>query len=293
METTKQFNKAQTPPHFIAFLETLVAQFKPLQVYQFAQWSRQETCTSIFADTLPQEKIVYYLLVVTEEATRIENGMQEFVNQHYAAAKVIVLAHGQATLKQSPRMCNEFFKAVLRNGVLRYSADGILQHTEEEPINLQSHLDRAKSNWRHRYNMANGFLKAAGNALDNGFYNVCLFLLHQVVEQFCIGIIWVFMGYRSDMHNLRRLLYLCACFSKQPLQHFISTPENDKLLTLMMESYSHARYKNDYTVLDTHAHRLYDLVHGFVELSKELCNTKLEEFEAAVSLVQEEEVSHA
>ena len=292
METLNQFAKAKKPLHFMAFLEKLVAQFKPLQVYQYAQLGQQWQTESVFCNPQQKEEEIYYLLIVTEGSTRIENGIQDFANQHYPEGKVVVLAHGQATLKQSPRMCNDFFNAVQHRGLILYSADGILQSTAVETFNLQSHLDRAQSNWRHRYNMANGFLKAADTAFDNGFYNVCVFLLHQVVEQFCIGMIWVFMGYRSDMHNLRRLLYLCACFSKQPLKHFTATPENDSLLTLMMESYSCARYKNDYTVLDTHADKLYSLVYDFVQLSKELCKNKLMEFEAAVAVVKEKEVAN-
>ena len=166
METTNYLSSAKKPAHFMAFLEKLVAQFKPLQVYQYAQFAQQWQAASVFCAPQHKDEAVYYLLIITEGSTRIENGIQDFANQHYTEGKIVVLAHGQAIFKQSPRMCNDFFNAVQHRGLLIYSVDGILQSTAAETFNLQSHLDRAQSNWRHRYNMANGFLKASPRARD-------------------------------------------------------------------------------------------------------------------------------
>ena len=101
METTKQFGKVKTPPHFIAFLETLVAHFKPLQVYQYAQIAQQTKVNSSFSAMVVQEETIFYLLVITQGTTRIENGIQDFANQHYTDGKIVVQAHGVDALKQN------------------------------------------------------------------------------------------------------------------------------------------------------------------------------------------------
>lgn len=292
METLNQFGKAKKPAHFMAFLEKLVAQFKPLQVYQYAQLGQQRQVASSFCAAEQQEETIFYLLVITEGSTRIENGIQDFANQHYAEGKVVVQAHGAAALNQNISQSNYYFAKVLNQGQLLYSANGVLCLEEVPTPRPEKRLAQAKLHWKHRGKMANGFLLAASIALEKDHETVCLFLLHQVIEQACIGLIWVFMGYKSDMHNLRRLLYVCACFSKKPMQHFMGTLENEIMLGIIIRSYSEARYRESFSLENRSAYNFLDLVERFMDLAEELCKEKFEEMEAQLPEVTAEEVTN-
>ncbi|MNK70979.1 HEPN domain protein [compost metagenome] len=282
METLNHFSKGKKPAHFMAFLEQLVAQFEPLQVYQYAQLGQQCKVDSSFCTTQQQEEEIFYLLVITEGSTRIENGIQDFANQHYTLGKIVVHAHGVAALEQNIAQSNYYFATVLNEGHLLYSTNGVLCLEEVSTPKPDKRLAQAKLHWKHRGKMANGFLLAADRALEEDHETVCLFLLHQVIEQACIGLIWVFMGYKSDMHNLRRLLYVCACFSKKPMQHFMGTPENEIMLSIIMKSYSEARYRESFSLENRSAYNFLELVERFMELAEALCKEKFEAMEGVL-----------
>lgn len=278
MENEFNLQKSR-PAHFNAILSQLINHFKPLKIYLYAELNKQELCNSVFATTGVAAEDIYYILVITQGSTRIENGIQEFINSHYKEAVMMVLAHGVETLEKNTAYCNPFFSAVFNNGLLLYSADGVLYNSERPTVNPQKRLAEAVSQWYHRCDMAAGFKRSIDQIMEDGFYNVAVFLMHQVVEQACIGMIWVFMGYKSDMHNLKRLLYICGCFSKRPMQHFLANDADAALLSLLMKSYSAARYKDDFKVAEQDGKKLQQLTEGFLAMAKQMCNKKFKEME--------------
>jgi len=280
------------PAHFNAILSQLIKHFKPLKIYLYAELNKQELCNSVFATTASVAQDIYYLLVITQGSTRIENGIQEFINSHYKEAVMMVLAHGVETLQKNTAYCNPFFSAVFNNGLLLYSADGIMYNSERPVVKPEKRLAEAMSQWCHRCEMAVGFKRSITQVMDDGYYNVAVFLMHQVVEQACIGMIWVFMGYKSDMHNLKRLLYICGCFSKRPMQHFLAHEADECLLGLLMKSYSAARYKDDFTVTEQDGKRLQQLTEGFLAMAKQMCDEKFREMEEAQQVLVVEQHSN-
>jgi len=116
----------------------------------------------------------------------------------------------------------------------------------------------------------------ASECLAKEQFGICAFMLHQSVEQACICLVRVHIAYRSEFHNLYRLLRLCQCFSERPFQLFMSTPEDERLFDVMAKSYSGSRYKDDFTVSRQDAERLYQRVASFILLVKEMCDEKIE-----------------
>ena len=105
-------------------------------------------------------------------------------------------------------------------------------------------------------------------------------MLHQVVEQACIALIRVYLAYRSEIHNLRRLLCLCSSFSHEPIKTFLSgSPEDERLFEILLKSYSGARYKETFIVLADDARVLYNKTLAFVTLAKQMCNEKIAQLE--------------
>jgi HEPN domain-containing protein len=149
-------------------------------------------------------------------------------------------------------------------------------------MNSATTLAKAEKHNHHRHSMALGFLEAANECFGKDYDNNCVFMLHQAIEQACIAIIRVFMAYRSDMHNISRLINLCLCFTDEPAALFPrKTEEDQRLFQLLQKSYSDACYKDDYVVDDNDADMLCTQVHKFIELTQKLCSDRIIEYRLA------------
>ena len=261
--------ESQQANHFKVLIELLVAQFVPLQVYQFAQLEQSETLRSVFS-TANEAQCVYYLLVITAGSEAMENRMQHFVDETYTEGKVIVQAYAQEILHKDIQQCNGFLAAVFNKGQLYYSAARAIGLDGFRPPSPKKWLGRAIVHWRNQSHMADGFLKAAAQAIDSDHDQICLFLLNHAIAKACTGLIYVFMGHQPDCSNLERLLYICACFSKLPLQHFLGTPVNEALLQLMMKSCSRTGEPAGFSLKGVSAYRFLELVEGFLKMANTL-----------------------
>lgn len=280
METINQPSNVQKAPHFITFLAQLVAQFKPLQVYQYAMFIQQVQVNSIFVEAQYKEQLVYYLFVITEDTASLAHEIQRFADQTYKEAKVVINAHGYEVLLQSLEARNKYFSTVLTYGELCYHREGVQCIKEVSVPNPKRWLGKAIVHWRKRNHMAQGFSEAAEHALAFNNERICLYLLYQATEQACMGLIWVFMGYQVDLRDIKCLLYICGCFSQETLQHFMGTVENQKLLDVMMKCFSQIGYENDFSLDGKSIYRFVELVQGFLELADGLCKERFKILES-------------
>lgn len=227
----------------------------------------------------------YCLLMVTEGAARIDHEVQDFTNAHYQQGSMTVLCHSKDSVAQSIGLNSRFFIGVYTDGALLYSHDGLTGFNCVTTFIPDLAAAKAQKHFEHRSKLADGFLQGAAVCLSEQQYNVCVFMLHQAVEQCCIALVRVYMDYRLEMHNLNRLLHLCICFSDQPLRVFISgDPENDRLFGILVKSYSQSRYHDEFAVVFKDAKQLHDRVVVFWELTRTMCGQKILELCDAAAL---------
>jgi len=269
METTMLTNSSAAALN--EMISLLIAEFKPLYIYQFAQMKQRGEILSIFAKPVLDVKEMYYLLLITEGTASRENEIQEFVDRNEREAYFVIHAHGEEILKRNLNYCNAYFTTVLNQGTLLYSANGKLLRTKVQGPNPEKQLLRVQAQWQRRSEMAKAFIGAAQQCLENGRDKVCIFLLHHACEQLCVGLIWVYMGYKSDIRNLRRLLHVCACFSTDPMQYFMGSDATEDLLTILMKSYRGSRYNDDFSLEGRSAYWFVEVVEGFYDLAEGLC----------------------
>ena len=260
-------------------ITSLVAKFKTKYIFCFSCLNDAKTTTSCFAGDIHLSETHYFLLMITTEITRIEHEVQDYVNTIFEKGTITIVVHGMETVTNAIAQGSRFFASVCRDGMQLYSASGLRLNIEYPNLNPATTFTKAQKHFYHRFGMAWGFQESASTFHDNSMYNNCLFELHQSVEQACIAVIRVYMAYRSDMHNLGRLLNLCKCFSDGQIDLFPRRTEEDKrLFKILVKSYSDARYKDDYQVSDSDAEDLCTRVLEFCELIKRLCNEKLAEY---------------
>ncbi|WP_412468347.1 HEPN domain-containing protein [Pedobacter sp. KLB.chiD] len=267
--------EAEHAVHFRAFIHRLARKFEPLKILSFSQHSYTQMSRGCFNDNQSYFKCDYCLLAITETATRIDYEMQDFANADYQHGTITLIGHGRQLVIEALQQNSRFFISVLSRGELRYSKDGLLDHDPIPAFIPTKGAIKAIRHYEHRIPLADGFLMCASECLEKEKFGICAFMLHQAVEQTCICLLRVHIAYRSEFHNLYRLLRLCTCFSEKPFQLFLSTPEDERLFEIMAKSYSGSRYKDDFTVSRHDAEFLYQRVASFLLLAKVMCNEKI------------------
>lgn len=260
----------------------LVSRYQPEKIFCFSSLHYHlNTASGCFLQSGNRHS-QYFLLLETREITRVEHQAQDLVNHHFKGGAITLIAHGKETIEEAINNHSRFFISVYRHAVLLYTAGGFgmtfgQQYLPEiDPV--QTH-QKAIRHFRHRYIMAAGFMQAAELCMRRGYFNNTVFLLHQATEQCCIALIRVFIAYRSDMHNLDRLLKLSQCFSAEPSAVFPrETHEEKRLFSLFHKSYSDARYKLGFKISGEDAAALLEKCREFAALTERLCLQKIEEF---------------
>lgn len=266
--------------YFKAFIKSLVEKFHPLQILCFAKKTTEVKTSGCFAEQQTNHYSDYCLLLVTETNVRIDFPAQDFAYYHFKLGTVTTICYGKQALSEAIKANSRFFITIYAKGELLYSRDGMGKfdfNTQFIPINP---VLKARKHYDYRISLAEAFLRGAAECLNKQHFEVSTFMLHQCIEQCCIVLIRVHIGYKSEIHNLRRLLGLCNSFSDKPKKLFLSgSTEDEQLFELLMESYSGARYKSDYLVGKENAEILYDRASRLVQLTKEMCLLKIKELE--------------
>ncbi|HEY0177960.1 MAG TPA: HEPN domain-containing protein, partial [Pedobacter sp.] len=243
---------------------------------------------SCFTNHKTENTCNYCLLLVTESPTRIDHEAQEFCNCHYHHGNITIICHGQESITEAIKANNRFFSTVCNTGQLIYSHDGISNFDADHQFTPTQSAVKARKHLSHHMPLAEGFLSGAGECLSKEQFNVCVFMLHQVIEQCLITLIRVHLAYRSEIHNLKRMLGLCQAFSDEPTKMLLSgNPQDKKLFDVLTKSYSSARYTSTFSVNKEDAKELYKRVSAFFTLTHTMCKEKIKQLDIEASNYQE------
>lgn len=283
MKPSKLSPEAEHAVYFREFIQQLAQKFEPLQIFSFSQNSYTHHSQGCFNNNQSYFKCNHCLLVVTETATRIDYEMQDFANSYDQYGTITIICHGRQPVMDAVQQNSRFFITVLTYGKQLYSKNGLLNNAPISAFIPTKGAIKAIKHYNHRIPLADGFLMCASKCLEKEQFEICAFMLNQAVEQACIYLVRVHIAYRSEFHNLYRLLRLCTCFSEKPFQLFLSTPEDERLFEIMAKSYAGSRYKDDFTVSRQDAEHLYQRVASFLLLAKAMCNEKIERLAKSAS----------
>jgi HEPN domain-containing protein len=275
MEVQVLESKQNGADSFRSFIQQLVEKFQPTRIISFGEQTVQNKLKGCFVKKKVKNRH-YCLLVCMESCTRIEHTIQDFANSHFHCGEVTVVCHGESTIREEIHSNNGFFITVLSKGKHLYTGDGFLNIETIPKFNPSKSLEKAEKHYSHRISLVQGFWECARESLSRGNYAITTFLLHQAVEQSSIMLIRVHLSYRSEFHNLRRLLGLCKCFSDEPYNLLLGdNPANRRLFEILIKSYGQARYSSEFVVSQKDAQELFDMVSTFIELVKAMCRGKL------------------
>ncbi|MCX2480768.1 HEPN domain-containing protein [Pedobacter sp. MC2016-15] len=270
------------------FIEALVQKFQPLQILCLSQNITSDVSDSCFKIPEFDHTAHYFLLMVTESITRVDHQVQDFSNNYFKKGTVTIITHGKEAIADAIKANSRFFIKAYSSANLLYTSDGYSNCSCQTQYIPGDAAAKASKNYNHRIALAGGFLQGALACINKQQFTVGTFLLHQVVEQCCIALIRVQLGYRSEVHNLYRLLGICRCFSNRPYKLFLTgSKEDQRLFDILVKSYSGARYASDFAVTEAEANQLQDRVRSFVKLTKTMCLNKIECLEAEAKAYRE------
>ena len=254
-------------------IATLSQKYGLTHIRCFARKGTISNNFSSFADFGSYTDLHYFLLFVTKGTERVEHEIQDYVNNHYKSFKVTAISHSFENVRNAIAQGNKFFIAAFLDGLDMYYDNETTFDIEIPKLNPVNTLEKAEKRFHDHMKLASGFLQSAADCIRNHGYNENgVFLLHQAVEQACITLIKVHMGYRIDVHNLSRLLNLCKCFSDKPADLLLSDDsESARLFQILRDSYGNARYAEDFKIQDSDAVKILERVSAFVDLAEDVC----------------------
>lgn len=279
------FGAAQTE-ELLTITALLIDRYHPEQLICFGSKVNHTTSAGCFTENDEKQESHYFLLMITEFTKRVEHEAQDFVNTHSKEfnhnVHITIIAHSWKTVEAAVLQGCRFFITVCRDGNVLYDAGRLslgTNYAEPDTVALPAGAER---HYLHRYGMSTGFMEAAKTCYEKGFYYNAAFLLHQATEQACNALMRVFIAYRSDLHSLNRLLDLSLCFAEEPSACFPRRTEDEKrLFRLLANSYSAARYKDDFQVSRQDVAVLLAQVEAFLATTQELCLRRMGDYRLA------------
>lgn len=251
-------------------------------IYCFGQRTVSKTAmTTILDDSEAAfENTHYYLFLIVNDYQADVPGNIAFniKAQTGGGCTATLVMHTKKSLKQKAGDQQYFFYQIMQRGKLLFqeTAQPPFLPFEETPArNIKS----AKM-YLHQRNRTKEFLMEAEAMDGGGATKIHVYLMHLVVEQTCLGLIRLFLGYMPNHHNLVYLFELCEYFTPLTAEIFPRKTHKDKeLLKILSGHNSSLRYGfiddvpyHDYEVLSNRYNE-------FVERADKLAATELERLE--------------
>ncbi|MBO9565842.1 MAG: HEPN domain-containing protein [Niastella sp.] len=235
--------------------------------------SRQQWGCFLAGSTIPQQTTAEYdlLVIIPTRDKRQEHEVVQMCEQQgeQLDIKVNIIVYRSEATRAALDKGSFFFYAIYEHGFMLYRHTGL---PLQEPLTGElPTTDTTRPTWEKENARAMQFYLTARHCLDTGRTELGVFLLHQSVQHTCMALFKSVMGYRSNTHNLIRLLSLTATISPTLTQIFpANTPEEKALLNYLHEAYSGSRYQEHYTVPADQAAILAERTKQFIETAATL-----------------------
>jgi HEPN domain-containing protein len=283
MLTSLQHLREDQQKQLVLFVTGIVKTVSPEKIICFGSRATLTQSWSCFlaGDCYQEgESTAYDLLIITNtDEKRADDEIIQMIEQlaEPLGCRVNIIVHKLLSVNEALEKGRRFFTTLYHRGVLLYNGNGLPLTNPTEELYLDTVKNRMEKGWNKEFVLAQRFYNTATYCLSNGWYELCLFMLHQSAQHGCMALLRAFMGYRSKTHNLARLLATIENFSLAPAAIFPRTTKEEKdLFNLLRNAYSDARYNEDYTVTAEKATILADRIKQFLVIAEQLYCQKLD-----------------
>jgi HEPN domain-containing protein len=222
---------------------------------------------------------VHYDLLIITSAEPVNNlaDLQSIINADTeSGCSVLLLAYSVESAKRALRLNNHFFHRSMHQSNQIYRKQGSKQLNATQEYDLANTPLNCDLDWKQRYFRAEAFMDAAECIWIDQDETVVLSLIAQAIEQLCLGLIYVFLGYRPKQHSLHHLVDLCSNFT-QEVDHILprQTEQDKNIFSVMNKSSSSARFIINSPVDPTDCGLLHRKARLLLEKSEQIVEQRL------------------
>lgn len=251
-------------------------------LYCFGQkTSNTSTDISILIDNqVSVESTHYYLFLIVKQFQNdvLGNVANKIKEQSGGRCTVTILMHTKKSLDQKAGDQQHFFYQILQRGNLLY------QETTNPPYLLFEETPTRNLKSAKMYVMQRDKTKAflmEAEALDGGgATKLHVYMMHLVIEQTCLGLIRLFLGYTPNQFALPYLFELCEYFTPLTAEIFPRVTKKDRELLKILSGHSTSLR---YGFIDDVQYFDYEVLNNryleFVERADKLAAKELERLE--------------
>lgn len=192
-------------------------------------------------------------------------------------SKVNLLAHTLNEVRKALENGNSFFGQAVINSKVLYGEECVAPlRTLVTNTNHQRMNDDTAMVWYRRLDKAEAFLLTIAEVCYEDCFEISVTLIPQCLEQVCLGVIYVFLGYRPKIYNLNHLLSLCAMVSAD-FEDIIprNSIEDKRFYKIIADGVSDIRYRDHVEYDMSTLQLLYHRCAHFVAKAKELGELRL------------------
>lgn len=177
-----------------------------------------------------------------------------------------------------------FYSEIRREGIVLYDTGSFILPEPRDPEIVEVEK-QAKDFFQDFFHKGERFLKTAREFdYPDGEYKMASFHLHQACESFFYAISLTFNRYKPKEHDIRMLIEFNKRYSQDILRIFPrETAKNEHLFELLRASYVQSRYNKEFVVQKEDVEVLLQWIERFRDLTFDICESKLHEFERLVA----------
>jgi len=219
----------------------------------------------------------YDLLIITRDSeTRTAYDIQDRIEGNCIhCAPTTALVYSISYVNHHLLEGNFFFHELKQKGILLFDSGRAFLENGKFPNILQVKT-LAEKDFKRWGEQAQSFYKSALFNWERGSERVCVFSLHQAIEQIYQAIILIYTGFKPATHNIDKLrrytnrlsLELALVFPKD-------TTKEQQLFGVLSASYIDARYKEEFQVTPNDLQILIERVGRLISVGEQLYRNRL------------------
>jgi len=225
--------------------------------------------------------INFYLLVFEDGLT--PNTAHDLAGKIRSKSKgrytVTLLIHNVTELETEHADQKYFFDKVICSGQMLYlnpESQTIINNVTPPQRDVASAIEYL----HYRNTIANILLEHVADGYDSSYTHLTGMLLHHVVEQACLAMIRLFLGYSPNYFSIRYLLEICEHFSPEIANFFPNRTESDlRILKQLSRQPWTLRYSGKDSVSNDEMELLEGRCNEFVAHVHTLVNKALEDMQ--------------
>ena len=195
-----------------------------------------------------------------------------------------VIFHGIEYLNHEIEDGNYFFVDIIKEGIVLYDS-GKYQLASHRILSAKQRKNKAQMYFEKWFKNAEMFLEDSLANIqkaesDKDYFNLAAFMLHQAAERFFMCIMLVYTDYKPKLHDLDKLdKQICKLDNRFKIIFPRTTPEEERLFTLLKKAYIDSRYKLEYKITKVELEYLSERIAKLHNLTGTACKEKIESFE--------------